>query len=136
MHVAGWISLMLTRGVCVCDLLLRPPTACVLACWCVRSVPVTVDLDEYLDLDFRLSSMVEMTLSANLRKATAEQARLKWRVANDTAAPVAAAAAAMAGGGGAASSSSSARVGANSVTLKPREIRTFLLNAQPVDAAQ
>ena len=88
------------------------------------SVPVAIDLDDYLHLEFHLESMVEMTLSANLRQATAEQARLKWRVVNETGAAAPTEEQQLAVGGG-----------ANTVTLKPRQIKTFLLNAQPADAA-
>ena len=85
---------------------------------------VTLDLGELLGLEFHLSSVVEMSLSANLRKATAEAARLQWRVANESRAPEVAR-------GGAARTRGAP---ANTVTLKPRQIKTFLLNAQPLDA--
>ena len=74
---------------------------------------------QVLNLNFRLQSMVEMSLSANLRKASVEQARLKWRVVNDTADPRPYVAAGEDDG--------------HKVTLTARQIRTFLLNAQPLD---
>lgn len=90
------------------------------------SVPVTVDLEQHLHLDFHLSSMVEMTLSANLRKAAAEDARLQWRVSNETTASAAT-------GGKSSAPSTADSSSPMTVMLKPREIKTFLLNAQPED---
>jgi hypothetical protein len=90
------------------------------------SVPVTVDLEQHLHLDFHLSSMVEMTLSANLRKATAEDMRLRWRVSNETSTPATT-------GGKALAPSAAFSSSPMTVTLKPREIKTYLLNAQPED---
>lgn len=90
------------------------------------SVPVTVDLEQHLHLDFHLSSMVEMTLSANLRKTAAEDARLRWRVSNETTASSAT--------DGTTLPPSAADSGSPmTVTLKPREIKTYLVNAQPED---
>ena len=66
-----------------------------------------------------------MTLSANLRKAAADEARLRWRVANETDATVAT------GEKVVAPPTSSGEP--SIVTLKPREIKTFLLNARPED---
>ena len=89
-------------------------------------MPVTIDLKQHLHLDFHLSSLVEMTLSANLRKAAADEARLRWRVANETDATM-----------DATSEKAVASPTSNGepliVTLKPREIKTFLLNIQPED---
>jgi hypothetical protein len=86
----------------------------------ILSLPATVDLDQVLNLNFRLESVIEMSLSANLRKASEEQARLKWRVVNDSADPRYVAAGGDDG---------------HKVTLTARQIRTFLLNAQPLDPA-
>jgi hypothetical protein len=80
----------------------------------------------YLDLDLRLRSMVEMSLSANLRQTSVEKQRLLWHVENETAP-----ARAVPGGGG-APATDQAQVGFT-VTLSPRQIKTFLLNAQPLD---
>ena len=79
-----------------------------------------------MSLDVRLESLVEMSLSANLRKATVEQQRLKWLVENDTAALE----------NSLDEGLRTRRAPGNFlVTLKPREIRTFLVNAQPLDPA-
>lgn len=85
------------------------------------SAPVSVDLGEYLDLDVRLESMVEMSLSANLRKASVDSQRLRWRVENESTAV------------GRDDAGAAADGGPHVVTLRPREIRTFLLNAEPAD---
>jgi hypothetical protein len=79
----------------------------------------------YLDLDLRLRSMVEMSLSANLRQTSVEKQRLLWHVENETA-PTRA----VPGGGGAAATDQAQGF---TVTLSPRQIKTFLLNAQPLD---
>ena len=89
------------------------------------SVPVTIDLKQHLHLDFHLSSVVEMTLSANLRKVVAEEARLRWRVASETDTPVAT--------NGKAVAPPTSDGDPFIVTLKPREIKTFLLNTRPED---
>lgn len=91
------------------------------------SVPVTVDLEKHLHLDFHATSLVEMSLSANLPKTTVEDARLRWRVMNETKLNTAA------DGKVLATSATRVPAGPMTVTLRPREIKTFLLNAEPED---
>ena len=73
-----------------------------------------------------VNTLVEMTLSANLRKATAERQRLQWRVANDTAAVPSSAFAGLRAAAGRDDDD-------HTVVLRAREIRTYLLDAQPLD---
>ena len=90
------------------------------------SKPVSLDLASALHPSFQLASAVEMSLSANMRKASLDATRLQWRVANDTSELAA---------GLPRAREAAAAAASYPVTLKAREIRTFLLNAQPLDPA-
>ena len=88
------------------------------------SEPATVDLGAVFNASAGLHvvSAVEMTLSANAPKADVDAERLQWKVAGESE------------GEGEDQATSEAALSDDSliVTLSPRQIKTFLVNAQPM----